>query len=130
MQKSFQFSTPPPSNTSFDIPIFLKTDDFYKKLYLQLVKFPKPHRYTLGQRLDNLTLEIFELFLTTNGRKLPDKYLLLEKASVKIDLLKLLLRLAKDTESLKTSAYIDLESDLIEIGKMLGGWLKHTKQIT
>jgi len=54
----------------------------------------------------------------------------LERASVKVDLLKLLLRLAKDTQSLKITAYLDLESDLQEIGKMLGGWLKHTKQIT
>lgn len=95
-----------------------------------MIKFPKPHRYTLGQRLDNLTIELFELLSSANGRKLSDKIVLLERASVKTDTLKLLLRLAKDTQALKNNAYIDLETDLSEIGKMLGGWLKHTKQIT
>ena len=129
MQKSFQFSTPPPSRTDFDIPIFQKTYDFYKELYLALGSFPKRHRHSLGQRLDKLALEFLELMLSASKEQ-AEKLTMLERADSKLETLKILLRLAKDTQSLDGKKYIHLESYLQEIGKMLGGWLKHAKQIT
>ena len=129
MQKGFQFSTPPPSRTDFDIPIFQKTYDFCKELYLVLPNFPKRQKYTLGQQLDSLTLEFLELLLLA-GREQAEKLTVLERADSKLEVLKILLRLARDTQSLDGKKYIHLESYLQEIGKMLGGWLKHAKQIT
>jgi len=37
----------------------------------------------------------------------------------------MLIRLAKDQKSLSTKAYIDLQANLQELGKMTGGWLKY-----
>ena len=48
----------------------------------------------------------------------------LRKASAKLDLLRLLIRLCKDCKCLSNSAYLELESNLHKAGKMLGGWLK------
>ena len=48
--------------------------------------------------------------------------------SVKVDLLKVLLRLAKDTQSISEGRYLNLQEMLQEIGKMLGGWIRATKQ--
>ncbi len=45
-------------------------------------------------------------------------------ASAKLDVLRLLIRLAKDCKCLTNEAYLDLESQLNDIGKMIGGWLK------
>lgn len=91
-----------------------------------IISFPKTKRYTLGQKLDNLTLEIFELLfafpLSVNKAET------LQRISVKVDLLKILLRLAKDNQSLTEKKYLELQSILQEIGKMLGGWIKFTKQ--
>lgn len=125
MTKEFQIL--PPSSSNFDIPIFQKVYDFYKELYQAELKFPKAHKYTLGQRLDSTTIEMFEL-LVLAGRRQADRITLLDKANAKLDTLKLLLRLAKDTKSLDNQKYIQLESSLQEIGRMLGGWIKHTKQ--
>lgn len=44
-------------------------------------------------------------------------------ASAKLDLLRLLVRLAKDCKCLTNQAYQDLESKLHEAGRMLGDWL-------
>ena len=129
MQKGFQFSTPPPIRTDFNIPIFQKTYDFCKELYLILPNFPKRQRYTLGHQLDNLTLEFLELLLEAN-REQSEKLALLARADSRLETLKIFLRLAKDSQSLDTKKYIHLESYLQEIGKMLGGWIKHAKQIT
>ena len=109
-----------------DIPIFTKLYDFYKNLTQAITTFPKTKRYTLGQKLDNLTLEIFELLFsipTTSNR-----ITVLQQISIKLDLLKVLLGLAKDSQALTNKSYLELQEMLQEIGKMLGGWIRATKQ--
>lgn len=88
--------------------------------------FPKTKRYTLGQKLDNLTLEIFELLFSVPTAS--NKTQTLQQISTKLDLLKILLRLAKDSLSIRDKKYLELQTILQEIGKMLGGWLRSTKQ--
>ena len=113
---------------SLDIPIFAKTYEFYKVLTNQVISFPKTKRYTLGQRLDDIALDIFELLSsipTTN-----DKVSTLNQISIKLDLLKILVRLAKDSLALNDKVYLELQEILQEIGRMLGGWIKASKQNT
>ena len=117
---------PPPDNFTLDIPIFAKLYDFYKNLSWFIGRFPKIKRYTLGQKLDNLTLEIFELLFEIPSSQ--NKIGLLNQTSIKLDLIKILLRLAKDNQCLKDKNYLELQSTLQEIGKMLGGWIRATKQ--
>lgn len=117
---------PPPEPFSLDIPIFAKLYDFYKDLSWHIGQFPKTKRYTLGERLDRLTLEILEILLTIPLSQ--NKLTLLNQISVKLDLIKVLLRLAKDTQCLKDKNYLELQATLQEIGKMLGGWIRAAKQ--
>jgi hypothetical protein len=116
------------SEITSDIPIFTKSYEFYKKLSFIIPSFPKTKRYTLGQKLDNISLDIIELLFSipTSANKIS----ILQIMSVKIDLLKVLLRLSKDTQTLNNKEYLELQTILAEIGKMLGGWIKSTKQNT
>ena len=50
----------------------------------------------------------------------------IKRASDKIDFLKYLIRLAHETKLLNTKKYFMLEEKTLEVGKMLGGWLKAT----
>jgi len=52
----------------------------------------------------------------------------LSQISGKIDLIKVLLRLGKDTQAVKNNKYLELQATLQEIGKMLGGWIRAAKQ--
>lgn len=113
--------------SNLDIPIFAKLYEFYKILSQYLITFPKTKRYTLGQKIDQISLDIIE-FITTAGylskeQKLP----VLNKVSIKLDLLKMLLRLSWETKCLDNNKYQQLTSPLMEIGKMLGGWIKTVK---
>lgn len=91
-----------------------------------ITSFPKTKRYTLGQKLDNTTLDTLELLFSVPTSK--DKNATLQQISTKVDLIKVLLRLAKDSQALENNKYLKLESTLQEIGRMLGGWIKSTKQ--
>lgn len=115
----------PPADFTLDIPIFSKLYDFYKNLSQVVATFPKSKRYTLGLRLDNISLDIFELLLSIPLA--ADKQAKLKTISTKLDVLKVLLRLTKDTKAMSNSDYLTLQTSLQEIGKMLGGWLRYTK---
>ncbi len=93
---------------------------------LSITTFPKTKCYTLGQKLDNLTLEIFELLFSIPTAN--NKAATLQQISIKLDLLKILLRLSKDCLALRDKKYLELQAILQEIGKMLGGWIRSTKQ--
>lgn len=112
------------SQTS-DIPIFTKLYDFYKTLTPVVTKFPKTKRYTLGQRLDNLTLEMFELLFSVSYS--DNKTKTLQQISTKLDLAKVLLRLAKDSQAVTNKDYLELQTILQEVGRMLGGWIRASK---
>ena len=107
-----------------DIPIFQKSYEFYKTLYQYLVDFPKKDRYTIGQRLENISLDLLELTVFATNLQKSEKLPVLQKASTKLDLLKILIRLTKDLKILDNKKYLILEGYLQEIGKMLGGWIK------
>lgn len=78
--------------------------------------------------MDNITLEILELLFAIPQSS--NKLLILQKMSVKLDLLKILVRLSKDTQAISDKNYLKLQGYLQEIGKMLGGWIKSSKQNT
>lgn len=101
--------------------------EFYKLAYQYIQLFPKKDKYTLGKKVDNLILDLIELtFLATYLSK-EKKYDVLQKASLKIDLLKILIRLAKEVKALDNKKYIQLQQELQEIGKMIGGWIRSIK---
>ncbi len=62
--------------------------------------------------------------MAANSSEAEFKVQQLRRASAKLDLLRLLIRLSKDCKCLTNQAYQELESQLHEAGRMLGGWLK------
>lgn len=108
----------------FDIPIFKKTYELYKEFYICLQNFPRQHRYSLGQKCESLILEILELILHASQMIKSEKLPQLSRASVKINLLRVHLRLAEDIKALDKKHYLALQERLDEIGRMIGGWIK------
>ena len=116
-----------PTTFTLDIPIFAKLYDFYKNLSQVIVGFPKTKRYTLGQNIDQITLDTIELVITAGYIPREQKLPALRKVSIKLDILKILMRLALETKCLDNNKYQTLISQIMEIGKMLGGWIKAVK---
>jgi len=110
-----------------DTPIILKTYDFYKELYLIVEKMPRKDKYTLGEKLQKTTLDLIELFIAASYVDRTKKSSYLEKATVKLDLLKILIRLSNEIKATPTKKYLFLEEKLQEVGRMLGGWIRSLK---
>ncbi len=107
-----------------DIPIFHRIYDLYKLLHSYQTKIPKSERYTLWQKCENTTLALLEVLIESGQRKGEDRTLSLHAISNKLDLLKVLIRLAKDTRTIDNSQYLEIQTVIQEIGRMIGGWIK------
>ncbi|MDD4107010.1 MAG: diversity-generating retroelement protein Avd [Candidatus Shapirobacteria bacterium] len=109
---------------NLDIPVFQKTYDLYKSFYSLVLDFPKKDRFTIGQRIENTILDILENIIAASQLSKLEKVPTLQKASIKLDVLKILIRCCKDLKIMDNKKYLTFESQVIEIGKMLGGWIK------
>lgn len=110
------------------MPIIHTLYQTYSLFHELLLKFPKSQRYSLGAIIQNQLLQLIEAVVTAvyvNDTSVKARQL--QSASTKLDLLRLLVRLAKDCKCLSNQAYLELESKLHEAGRMLGGWLKSIK---
>ena len=107
-----------------DIPIFHKVYDLYKLLHDYHNRIPKFQRYTLWQKCESTTLVLLEALIETNHQKGEDRLRSLYNISNKLDLLKVLIRLAKETRTIDLKQYVAIQENIQEVGKMIGGWIK------
>lgn len=113
--------------TSIEIPLIKKLYELYKCAHKSISVFPKHERYSLGEKIEANILEAIELSLFGNAqpKNFKDAYLL--KANAKVEVLKILFRLALDNDFINETQYLKTEDILQEAGKMLGGWIKYLR---
>lgn len=112
---------------NFEVPIFKKTYDLYKEFYVCLKNFPKQDKYSLGDRCNLILVEIMEYLLAANSLGKFERMSCLEKVSIKLNIFRVYLRLAKDIKALDDKKYILIQGLVDEIGRMLGGWIRMLK---
>src|SRR3989344_3340594 len=113
-------SNPPPSARL--LPILEKAKNTYLLWYEYYQILPKLHKRSLGQRIDNLFVEIIEAICTASFLEPAKKLPFIVFAIKKTDVLKVLLMILWETKSLDNKKYIALSLKVDELGKMLGGW--------
>jgi hypothetical protein len=85
-------------------------------------KFPRNHRFVLGERIERHLYELLETLI--QARYTRQRQALLERANLLLEILRFQMRLAKDLQCLKVDSYAFATKGIDEIGKLLGGWLK------
>jgi len=107
-----------------DVSVVHKVLEVYKIFHKLTILFPKYERYVLGQKIENLILEILELILKASYLPKYKKKEILFIVSNKVDLLKLFIRILYELKILNQKKYLLLSEKILEIGKMIGGWIK------
>ena len=106
-----------------DIPIFHKTYELMLWVYTVVNKFPKKQRFVLGQEIEKTAIKFLKLIIKANYSR--EKASLLSEACIEINLFLILIRFSKDLHFLSKRQYEFTASQINEISKMLGGWLKY-----
>ncbi len=87
----------------------------------------KQDRHTIWLRSENIILDLLEGILFASQVYKEEKLPILEKASVKLNFLRVFVRLMKETKTIDAKRYVALEGLVDEIGRMLGGWIKSAR---
>jgi len=113
--------------SSIEIPLIKKLYELYKYAHKSVSIFPKHERYSLGEKIEANILEAIELSVFGNAQPKNFKESYLLKANAKVEVLKILFRLALDNDFINSTQYLKTEEYLQEAGKMLGGWIKYLR---
>lgn len=78
----------------------------------------------MGQKCEVVILELLESIIEASNLPKQEKLPVLKKASMKLDIVRVFLKLARDVKAIENKKYQLLESQTEEVGRMLGGWIK------
>lgn len=110
-----------------DLIIFQKMYDFILWIYPTIKKFPKSEQYVLGQRIEQTSLTILEHIIASVTTK--QAFVELKKADIELEKLRIFIRLAKDLQCMDFKKYEFASKQVVEIGKLLGGFMRANREV-
>jgi hypothetical protein len=85
-------------------------------------RFPRNHRFVLGERIERNLYGLLETLIQAKYTR--NRQRLLEDANLALEVLRFQMRLAKDLQCLKVESYGFAARAIDEIGRLVGGWLR------
>lgn len=110
-----------------ELVILTRLFDLLAWLLPKVETFPKPHRFTITQRLMNAALDCQDAIFEAQSQRGEARERALRAADAALNRLRLYLRLAHHWHWLSDGQYEHVSKMVAEIGRMLGGWLKRMK---
>ena len=105
-----------------ELTVITKTYDLILWSCNHTGKFPRNHRFVLGESIERNLYDLLENLI--RARYTKQRQELLEKANLTLEILRFQMRMAKDLQCLKVDSYGFAAMAIDEIGKLVGGWLK------
>lgn len=108
-----------------ELLLYTKMVDFLTWLFPILNTFPKNQRLVLAQQTSNSALDCLRLTVSARNARSPKKRAsLLFELNVELEVLRKLITVSHDIGFLNTKRTENGMKQLLELGKMCGGWLK------
>ena len=109
---------------SSELVVIAKLYDLVLWSCQHIAKFPRSHRFTLGDRLEVRLYLLLELLLKAKYTR--SRLVLLEQANLELELLRFQFRLAKDLRCLPVDSYGHASRSVDEVGRLVGGWIRQS----
>src|SRR5574344_742820 len=108
------------------LPIYKSTYDFLLAIIQAITHFPREFKYTIGEKLQVVAVDLVVLIYKANTTKSKVEYL--EKMQEKIQLLYLFLRVSHDIKILPTDKYARIVKMVDDVSKQVQGWLNSNRK--
>src|SRR5260370_33851244 len=105
-----------------ELVVITKTYDLICWSCHHTTKFPRNHRFVLGERIERNLCDLLETLI--KARYTRERGPLLRQANLTLETLRFQVRLAKDLACLKTNSYGLATKAIDEVGRLVGGWLQ------
>lgn len=93
----------------------------------QIDRMPRQRRFTLGDRLETLLLQVLENLTEANYS--PSAANPLKRANLKLDVARHLWRLAATLDAVPRKHYLIGSEKMVELGQQIGGWRKQQGRV-
>lgn len=112
-----------------DLIIIQKQLDLINYAYLFIKQFPRSEKFAIGTDIKNSMHQNLRLMLLATKAWQPSMRMqYLNQIDAEVYYQKVLVRLAYEQKFLASKKYYECEKRLVEIGKLLGGWMKATNK--
>jgi 23S rRNA-intervening sequence protein len=108
-----------------ELVVITKTYDLILWTCQHTGRFPRNHRFVLGERIERQLYSLLESLIRAKYAR--DRGALLDAANLQLEILRFQMRLAKDLQCIKLNSYEFATKAIDEIGRMVGGWARKTK---
>ncbi len=108
-----------------ELPVIIKAYDLVREITHRAAKFPRDHKFVLGDRMLNTCWDVFEALI--NARYLKDKRSELSRANLALERLRFQVRYCYDEKLMSEKQYAFVSRLIYETGSMTGGWMKSLK---
>jgi 23S rRNA-intervening sequence protein len=105
-----------------ELTIITKTYDLILWSCNHTSRFPRNHRFVLGERIERNLYTLLETLIRAKYNKSRQR--LLEESNLTLEILRFQMRLAKDLQCLKVDSYGFASKSIDEIGRLVGRWLR------
>jgi hypothetical protein len=102
------------------LPIFQLAYSQTLEIYKLTHQFPREYKYTLGQKLKEVSAEFLDFIILANSRK--DKTRVLDEARMRLERLRIHIRLACDLKIINLKRFESINRSSEELSKQLSGW--------
>ena len=104
------------------LPIFQAGYSLVLKIYRITHYFPREYKYTLGQKLKDISFDFLDFIIIANAQE--NKSAALNEARTRLERLIIHIRLAHDLKVITLKGYEALSRSLEELSRQLAGWLE------
>lgn len=108
-----------------ELPIIRAFYDFVLWLSPKIAQFPRDRRFVLGERMEGQLYGILEDLVRAKYTR--QRKPVLDQINLNLEILRFQIRLAKDLRCLSLKAYGSAAEQLVDIGRQVGGWQRHTR---
>jgi hypothetical protein len=109
-----------------ELSVIRKTYDLVKWSCEHTSRFPRNHRFVLGERMERRLYALLETLIEVRYNR--DRRELLRRANLSLEVLRFPMRLAKDLQCLRGNSYEFASKALLEIGREVGGCMRQEEK--
>lgn len=110
-----------------ELTVIVRIQELYKKVGVLADNLPTPKKQTIGRRSEDGLLALLELCIMAKHAPQAHKASYLIKATAQAEVVQFLLRTLLEQKLANETTLHQLQANMTEIGRMLGGWYKSVK---
>ena len=105
-------------------PLFVRTHDLVLWMIPHVQKFPRAHRFGLGERVQRLLLDFQDSLVAAGKNKSEARRNSLHHADVQLEQLRGWIRISRDLDLFTVAQYEHVSRLVAEVRRLLGAWIK------